>query len=176
MLRKPPGRRKCNSRGTPASCDRADSDLPEDVQTRALLDTLREPPDEVNVNEVLPLGRALKNFPTHYPRRPGLPAGPCPGPSYGTSLAAPTVFTMEPRGDVSICWGVTIGSARRQSLGQVLRGYDASTHPLASTLLRGGPAALLGRPECDGFEPKPAYANDCELCREVTHYLQRRSA
>ncbi len=154
-----------------ASCAAPTQTSRRTFQTRELLDTLRERSDDVNVNEVLPMGRALKSFRSHYPRRPGLPDGPCPGPSYSTSVAAPTVFTVDYRGDVSICWNLNIGNARQQSLGQIMRGYDPAREEVVSTLLQGGPAALLQLPQSAGFVPKPAYANGCELCREVRHYL-----
>jgi len=146
---------------------------PMDEKTWQIVDGLRGISPEVNMNVALPLGRALQSFAARYPRRPGIPRGPCPGPSYGAGLAAPTVFTVDPRGEVSICWGLAIGNARRQSLGEIVGGYDPARNGIVSALLRGGPAALLELPAAAGFRVRPGYANVCELCREVVPYLTR---
>ena len=126
------------------------------------------------MNGVLAAGRALESFPDLCPRRPGVPSGPCPGPSYGGDLSAPTVFTIDPAGGVSICWGLTIGNAQRRSLTEVIAQYDPSRDETVATLLSAGPAGLLSLPAAAGFRPRDGYANVCELCREVVPHLRRQ--
>ena len=62
---------------------RGDSPFPEDARTWEIVEGLRAISGEINVNEVLPMGRALESFAAHYPRRPGLPTGPCPARASG---------------------------------------------------------------------------------------------
>jgi len=146
----------------------------DDVRTQEIVRSLRDISDEVHVNGVLAAGRALESFPDQYPRRPGIPSGPCPGPSYGSDLAAPTVFTVDPVGDVSICWGLTIGNAQRRSLTEVIAQYEPTRDSVTATLLSEGPAGLLSLPAAAGFHPRESYANVCDLCRDIVPHLREQ--
>jgi hypothetical protein len=146
--------------------------LPEDQQSWEIVDSLRDISEEINDNnEVIPAGRALENFESLYVRKPGIPAGPCPGPCYATDIVAPTVLTLFPNGDVWACWGLTIGNVKHASLAELIRDYDPEKNELVHTIVAHGPAGLLHLPAAQVFVPKAGYVNECELCQEVLGYL-----
>jgi len=74
---------------------------------------------------------------------------------------------------VWLCWHLSAGNVKHQSLADFIHNYDADKNELISILLTKGPAGLLDLPAAKGFRPKDSYINSCELCQDVLAYLEK---
>jgi len=150
---------------------RGEPSLPEDLRTWEMVKELREISQDINENEIILAGRALKNYGHRFPGMAGIPRDTCPGPTYATNIANPTVLTLYPNGNIWICWHLIAGNAKHSSLADFIQNFDAHQNEIIRTLIAAGPAGLLALPIAQGFKPKEAYINACELCQELMLYF-----
>ena len=78
---------------------------------------------------------------------------------------------LDGHGNLWPCQGVVLGNLERESLADIVRGYDPDGHPVIGPLKRGGPAALA---EAHGFDAEPEYLDACQLCYRVRQCLRPR--
>ena len=86
-------------------------------------------------------------------------------------LVAPERVHVDPFGDVQICQGLSIGNVWERPLGDILDGYDATKHPIAGPLSRGGPAALA---QAHGVDLPGSFVSACHHCFLVRRTLLDR--
>ena len=86
----------------------------------------------------------------------------------------PRTITIEPSGEVGICWHLSIGNAKETPLSQIIDNYDWRTNPMFKILAEEGPIGLLKqyRSHAGPFK-KSAYINKCHLCVEVRRVIAR---
>ncbi len=85
---------------------------------------------------------------------------------YAGRLDAVDGISINPTGEVLICWDWSIGNAATQDLGELLDRYDPYAIPKARAILTGGMAALRALAQARGHEPDPAgYDSICDMCR-----------
>jgi hypothetical protein len=144
-------------------------DNPWNRRTRAILDALAHLPvreDEGNV--VQPDGNALRWLRDYLPPKIALPSGTCGDMPYTGPLDDIDCVSIEPDGDIEVCWGLYIGNAGQDDVVEVLRGYDPYRIPEAQAILEGGTTALLELARSKGVFPDPAgYYSVCDLCRSI---------
>ena len=56
--------------------------------------------------------------------------------------------------------------------GEAIASYDVGAHPIARTLLEGGPYALARFAATFGFEIAPEYVDACHLCYRAREFLR----
>ena len=142
-----------------------------DRKTSKILKLLEPVGIEAHVHKVLPVGRAARNL-RQYLKRESL-HGPCIGdPILENALTSPECITIEPSGEVSICWNLAIGNAKQKPLDQIIRDYEWKRNPIIRTLVEEGPMGLLKDARRKGFRFRNAqYVNKCHLCIEVRRIL-----
>jgi MoaA/NifB/PqqE/SkfB family radical SAM enzyme len=142
-----------------------------DRKTARLLKLLEPVGIETHVHKVLPVGRAARNLRRYLKREPL--SGPCVGdPILENSLISPKCVTMEPSGEVDICWNLTIGNAKQKPLSQIIRDYEWKRNPIIRTLIEEGPIGLVKDAKRRGFQFRNAqHVNKCNLCIEVRRIL-----
>ncbi|MFX1364775.1 MAG: radical SAM protein [Promethearchaeota archaeon] len=64
-------------------------------------------------------------------------------------------------GNVQICQGLSIGNMWETSLSELIKKYDAFTHPICGPLIKGGPSELVREYKVDHEEE---YVDECHLC------------
>lgn len=80
---------------------------------------------------------------------------------------------MRPNG-IHLCQGLLLGEdARNKPLADIFAAFDPARHPICSALDEGGPAGLARFAVGYGFEPRPRYADGCQLCFDARRHLQR---
>lgn len=138
-----------------------------DRKTAKILKLLEPLGIEAHVHRVLPVGRAARNL-AQYLKRDSL-LGPCVGdPVLKNALTNPECTTIEPSGEVSICWNLAIGNAKQKPLDQIVRDYEWKTNPIIRTLVEEGPMGLVKDARRKGFRIRDAqYVNKCHLCIAV---------
>lgn len=140
-----------------------------DKQTRKIMEMLAPLGLKKNVNKVWPQGRARRTLAEFFPKQPL--EGKCPEAE--TALVNPTCITMDPRGWASICWSLSIGNAKKESLSKMLTSYHWKNHPIIKTLVEQGPKGLLELPETNGFQFKEnRYIDKCHLCMDIRKHLK----
>jgi len=142
-----------------------------DRKTAKILKLLEPVGIEAHVHKVLPVGRAARNLP-RYLKRESL-EGPCVGdPILENSLISPECITIEPSGEVSICWNLAIENAKHKPLNQIIHDYEWKKNPIIRTLVEEGPLSLVKDAIRKGFRFRSArYVNKCHLCIEVRRIL-----
>jgi len=142
-----------------------------DRNTAKILKLLEPVGIEAHVHKVLPVGRATRNL-RRYLKRESL-QGPCMGdPILENSLTSPECITIEPSGEVSICWNLAIGNAKQKPLNRIIRDYEWKRNPIIRTLVEEGPMGLMKDARSKGFRVRSAqYGNKCHLCIEVRRFL-----
>jgi len=142
-----------------------------DRRTAKILKLLEPVGIEAHVHKVLPVGRAARNL-RQYFKRESL-EGPCVGdPILENSLTSPECITIEPSGEVSICWNLAIGNAKQKPLNQIVRDYEWKRNPAIRTLVEEGPMGLVKDARRKGFRFRSTqYVNKCHLCIEVRRIL-----
>ena len=68
---------------------------------------------------------------------------------------------MDAYGNVHLCQGLSMGNIWEKPLPDLVRGYDAQEHPIAGSLLRGGPIRLATE---HGLAMNDTYVDECHLC------------
>lgn len=71
-------------------------------------------------------------------------------------------------GNVHICQGLSMGNMWERPLSEIVKGYDAESHPICGPLLNGGPAGLAKE---YGVKLEEGYVDECHLCYSVRKAL-----
>lgn len=86
-------------------------------------------------------------------------------------LENPERVHVDAFGNVQICQGISIGNMWQTSLSEIIRNYDAKSHPVIKYILSGGPAMLASHYQTDH---KDNYVDACHLCYETRKLLIER--
>jgi organic radical activating enzyme len=81
------------------------------------------------------------------------------------------LLILDPDGYLSKGCGIAIANIRQTSVDTVLASYDATQHPIFSTLLQSGPLGLAREAAALGYVFKADYADKCHLCQEARETL-----
>ena len=90
---------------------------------------------------------------------------------YNGQLRTLELLELDPDGYLSKGCGIAIANIRQTPVGTVLATYDATQHPIFSTLLESGPLGLAREAEAFGYVLKADYADKCHLCQEARQVL-----
>jgi hypothetical protein len=103
--------------------------------------------------------------------------GPCEGETpMENNVKNPQCITIEPSGNVDICWHLSIGNAKDTPLSQIIRNYDWRKNPISKTLAEEGPTGLLKQCKSSvGRIEKSAFVNKCHLCTEIRRTLDKEN-
>lgn len=85
-------------------------------------------------------------------------------------LINPERVHVDAFGNVQICQGITIGNMRQKPLTEIMKEYNAETHPIVKYLISGGPALLA---EHYQVKCEEKYADACHLCYETRKQLMQ---
>jgi MoaA/NifB/PqqE/SkfB family radical SAM enzyme len=142
-----------------------------DRKTAQILKMLESVGIEAHIHNVLPVGRAAKNLRRYFKREPL--EGPCTSdPILGNDLTNIKCVTLEPSGEVDICWHLAIGNAKEKPLSQILRQYNWRENRIIRTLVEEGPTGLAKTVKRGKFQlRKRQFINKCHLCIELRKAL-----
>ncbi len=84
------------------------------------------------------------------------------------------LLELDPDGYLSKGCGIAFANIRQTPVADILANYDASRHPIFSTLLESGPLGLAREAEAYGYVLKTDYADKCHLCQEAREYLREK--
>jgi len=145
-----------------------------DKMTNHILEELKSVGIEAHIHKVSAAGRALQTL-LQYFKKTSLD-GPCEGETpMENTVKNPKSITVEPSGEVDICWHLSIGNARDTPLSRIISTYDWRRNPVTKILVEEGPMGLLKRHKSQtGCFNKSAYVNKCHLCTEIRRSLQYR--
>jgi len=135
------------------------------MATSKMLEKLGELP--CGVTELMYRGRATSKLLEGAPRKPWTELKECPH----ENLASPERVHIDPLGFAHVCQGLSIGNAWQRSFSEIIRSYDASSHPVIKWLVKGGPAALVKE---FGLPHEQNYADACHLCYNARLLLRAR--
>ncbi len=113
--------------------------------------------------DVLFKGRAAEKLTAGLPSRPPEKLVSCPY----EDLAEPERIHVDAFGNVHLCQGLSMGNMWATPLAKLVRNYNASKHPIAGPLVKGGPAKLA---DTYGVKVDAGCVDECHLC-----YLTRKS-
>lgn len=138
-----------------------------DKLTNHILKELKPVGIEPHVHKVSAAGRALRTMPQYFQKTPL--DGPCEGETpMENTVKNPRSITIEPSGEVDICWDLSIGNAKETPLSRIIGNYDWRKNSMIKTLAEEGPTGLLKQYSSRaGHFKKNAYINKCHLCVEV---------
>lgn len=103
-----------------------------------------------------------------------MPSGKCQFPFWlGGDLRSPEAIEIDPEGNVTLCSGLCIGNAVRQSIAELLGNYDFSKHPLIRIIAEQGPKGLVPLAKAKGHKDNQQYINECHLCYEMRKFLRK---
>jgi hypothetical protein len=145
-----------------------------DRKTKDILKTLEPAGIEAHMHKVGLFGRATKEL-SHYFQPTSLD-GPCEGePILDSFLKNPECITIEPSGEVDVCWNLSVGNAKEKSLSQIIGEYDWRRHSMIKTLVEEGPMGLVKIAEKRGRRfQKDRFVNKCHLCIGIREVLKKR--
>lgn len=112
-------------------------------------------------------GRAVEKLAGGLPRRPWSEFTEC----VREELEKPGRVHVDSFGNVHICQGLGIGNMWETPLSEIVRSYNAKSHPICGPLVEGGPAALA---EKYGVPHEEDYIDECHLCYSVRKSLMSR--
>jgi len=138
-----------------------------DKMTSHILKELSSVGIGAHVHKVSASGRALRTIPQYF-KKTSLD-GPCEGETpMENTVRKPLSITIEPCGEVDICWHLSIGNAKVTPLSRIVSSYDWRKNPITRTLAEEGPIGLPRKyKSCTGRFERSAYVNKCHLCAEV---------
>lgn len=147
-----------------------------DRRTDTLLDDLerqlgKQP--RIYQGTILYNGRAAERLAPLVATGRGVPSQICdqvPWWSHG-ELRTLELLELDPDGYLSKGCGIAIANIRQMPVDAVLAAYDATRHPIFSTLLESGPLGLAREAEALGYVIKDDYADKCHLCQEARQVL-----
>ncbi|MFX1502817.1 MAG: radical SAM protein [Promethearchaeota archaeon] len=102
-------------------------------------------------------GRAVENLINGLPKRSWEDLNKCPY----EDLEGLGRVHLDPFGNVHICQGLSIGNMWETPLSELIKKYDAFTHPICGPLIRGGPSELVREYKVIHEEE---YVDECHLC------------
>lgn len=102
-------------------------------------------------------GRAIETLIEGLPQRSWKEMNKCPY----EDLEGLGRVHVDPFGNVHICQGLSLGNMWQTPLSDLIKNYDANTHPICGSLIRGGPAQLIKE---YGVEHEDKYVDECHLC------------
>ncbi len=103
-----------------------------------------------------------------------IPHGNCVLPFWlGGDLRSPEVIEIDFEGNITLCPGICIGNAKRNSLSDSLNSYSYSNHPIIRVLVEAGPIGLYRLALQHGLETNSTFVNECHLCFEMRRLLQQ---
>jgi len=108
-------------------------------------------------------GRAAEKLTEGLPRRPSSTMTTCPH----EELVHPHRVHVDAYGNIHICQGISMGNFLDAPLSEVIKSYDAASHPICGPLAAGGPFQLA---KVYDVKPEDAYVEECHFC-----YLTRLS-
>ncbi len=85
-------------------------------------------------------------------------------------LINPERVHVDAFGNVQICQGITIGNMRQKPLTEIMKDYNAKTHPIVKYLISGGPSLLA---EHYQTKTEEKYTDACHLCYETRKQLMQ---
>jgi len=145
-----------------------------DKLTNHILKELEPVGIEAHVHRVSAAGRALRTM-LQYFQRTSLD-GPCEGETpMENTVQSPRSITIEPTGEVDICWDLSIGNAKETPLSRIVSDYDWRKNPMIQTLAEEGPVGLLNQyKSLVGHFEESDYVNKCHLCIGVRKAIDLR--
>jgi hypothetical protein len=102
-------------------------------------------------------GRAVEKFAGDLPVRRREVLNSCPY----EDLQDPKRVHVDAFGNVQVCQGISMGNCWKTPLADLVRNYEARTHPICGPLIRGGPVRLV---EEHRIELEGDYVDECHLC------------
>lgn len=102
-------------------------------------------------------GRAVEKLLRDLPQRRWKDFVECPY----EELEYPQRIHIDPYGNVHVCQGISIGNAWEEPLSELIKNYDAGSHPICGPLIRGGPALLAREYQ---IEHEDKYVDACHFC------------
>jgi hypothetical protein len=112
-------------------------------------------------------GRAVEQLIAGLPRRHWEEFTECPH----EELASPKRVHLDSYGNVHLCQGLSMGNAWKKPLSDMVKDYDAASHPICGPLVRGGPALLAKEYR---VEHEDSYVDACHLCYVIRSKLLDR--
>ena len=79
-------------------------------------------------------------------------------------LRNPQRVHLDVYGNVHLCQGLSMGNMWETPLSELLKNYDADTHPICGPLLRGGPAQLAKEHH---IPHEDEYVDPCHFCSKI---------
>ena len=131
--------------------------------------TIEEPTVEVEINKeqekgapvigggAMFRGRAVEKLIEGLPQRWWEEFNQCPY----EDLRDPGRVHVDSFGNVHLCQGLSLGNMWETPLSQLIKKYNADSHPICGPLIRGGPAQLVK--EYD-IKHEDKYVDECHLC------------
>jgi len=118
-------------------------------------------------------GRAARRLASWVSPGRGIPGEICDRAPWWSNSHHKTLELLEldPDGYLSKGCGIAIANIRHKPVDEILATYDATRHPIFSTLLASGPLGLAREAEACGYTLKTDYADKCHLCQEAREYL-----
>ena len=102
-------------------------------------------------------GRAVEKLIEGLPRRNWREFTSCPY----EDLESPSRVHLDSYGNVHLCQGLTMGNMWETPLSELVKNYDAASHPICGPLVKGGPALLAGEYKVEHDEE---YVDACHFC------------
>jgi MoaA/NifB/PqqE/SkfB family radical SAM enzyme len=112
-------------------------------------------------------GRAVDKLAEGLPRKPWSTFAECKR----EELESPGRVHVDSFGNVHVCQGLSMGNMWERPLSEIVRDYDAKSHPICGPLMKGGPAELARK---YGVEIEEGYIDECHLCYSVRKALLHR--
>lgn len=119
------------------------------------------------VSALMYRGRAAKKLLKGAPRKAWTEFGKCPH----ETLDSPGRVHIDPLGYVHVCQGLSIGNAWERPFSEIIKSYNASSHPVMKLLVEGGPTGLVKELN---ITHKRTYADACHLCYEARLNLREK--
>ncbi len=102
-------------------------------------------------------GRAVEKLTAGLPKKDWEIFTECPY----EELESPKRVHLDSYGNVHICQGLVMGNMWETPLSELVKNYNAASHPVAGPLVKGGPALLAKE---SGIEHENEYIDACHFC------------
>ncbi len=109
-------------------------------------------------------GRAAEKLTADLPRARSCDLTTCPD----EDLEQPERLHLDAYGNVHICQGVSMGNMWETPLSELVKTYNAETHPICGPLLRGGPSQLAAE---RGIALDDDFVDECHCCYAIRKAL-----
>lgn len=123
--------------------------------------------EPIYVGEPKLRGRAIEKLIDELPRKSWEEFSECPL----EDLKDPERIHLDSYGNVHLCQGLSMGNMWKTPLSELVKNYNADTHPICGALVRGGPA-LLAKEYNVQHEDK--YVDACHFCSMICLALIER--